>query len=288
MTVATPLPAALTGRLLGDAAWGVSHRVEKQAVDPSGLLTSDGIRRLLDASLLKWPYFTLLKHGEVPTVSSYTTKRDVIGHKVAGFADPGAIGRHMEGGASLKLNQVGDWHRPTRDIARQLEEMLPVAVNSYIFWTPEESRGMLPHRDAAHVLVIQLEGRKEWHLYAEPDQIGASAGLDVDAVRPTHVFTLEPGDVLYLPHGWPHDAVARGGDSLHLTFTLTEPTPEDLVDALLRRFLDDEHNLVHHFHTRPLPARTSEVRSALTEQAKTLDGAHWVRTALETMREAIG
>ncbi|MGN5376785.1 hypothetical protein BIV25_39505 [Streptomyces sp. MUSC 14] len=288
MTTATPLPAALTGRLLGDATWGVTHRVEKQAVDPAELLTSDDIRRLLDASLLKWPYFTLLKHGEVPTVSSYTTKRDVIGHKVAGFADSRAIGRHMAGGASLKLNQVGDWHRGTRDIARELEEMLPVAVNSYVFWTPEESRGMLPHRDAAHVLAIQLEGRKEWHLYAEPDQIGASAGLDVDASRPTHVFTLEPGDVLYLPHGWPHDAVARGGDSLHLTFTLTEPTPEDLVDALLRRFLDDEHDLVHHFQTRPLPARTSEVRSALIERVRTLDGAHWTRTALETMREAIG
>lgn len=288
MTAATPLPAALTGRLLGDTSWGVAHRVERQAVDPSALLTSDTVRRLLDASLLKWPYFTLLKHGEVPTVSSYTTKRDVIGHKVAGFADSRAIGRHMAGGASLKLNQIGDWHRPTRDIARQLEEILPVAVNSYVFWTPEESRGMLPHRDAAHVLAIQLEGRKEWHLYAEPDQVGASAGLDVDADRPTHVFTLEPGDVLYLPHGWPHDAVARGGDSLHLTFTLTEPTPEDLVDALLRRFLDDEHNLVHHFHTRPLRARTGEVRSALTERARTLDGDRWARTALQTMREAIG
>ncbi|MEY2248257.1 cupin domain-containing protein [Streptomyces sp. BF23-18] len=288
MTAATPLPAALTGRLLGDTTWGLAHRVEKQALDPSALLTSDTVRRLLDASLLKWPYFTLLKHGEVPTVSSYTTKRDVIGHKAAGFADARAIARHMADGASLKLNQIGDWHRPTRAIARQLEELLPVAVNSYVFFTPEESRGMLPHRDAAHVLVIQLEGRKEWHLYAEPDQVGASAGLDVDAARPTHVFTLEPGDVLYLPHGWPHDAVARGGDSLHLTFTLTEPTPEDLVDALLRRFLDDEHNLVHHFHTRPLRARTGEVRSALTRQARTLEEDHWARTALKTMREAIG
>ncbi|MCT9011744.1 cupin domain-containing protein [Streptomyces sp. NPDC054766] len=288
MTAATPLPAALTDRLLGDAAWGVSYRVEKQAVDPSGLLTSDDIRRLLDASLLKWPYFTLLKHGEVPTVSSYTAKRDVIGHKAAGFADPRAIGRHMADGASLKLNQVGDWHRPTRDIARRLEEIRPVAAGSYVFWTPEESRGMLPHRDAAHVLVLQLEGRKEWHLYADPGQIGASAGLDVDAARPSHVFTLDAGDVLYLPHGWPHDAVARDGDSLHLTFTLTEPTPEDLVDAFLRRFLDDEHNLVHHFHTRPLPARTSEVRSALTGQARTLDGTRWADTALQTMREAIG
>jgi hypothetical protein len=288
MSTATVWPAALTGRLFQDAVWGVSHHVEKQALNPGGLLTVEGVRRLLDASLLKWPYFTLLKHGEVPTVSSYTVQRDVIGHKVAGFADPGAVARHMAGGATLKLNQVADWHRPTRDLAGQLEDLLPVAVNSYLFWTPEESRGMLPHRDAAHVLVVQLEGCKEWHLYAAPEQIGASAGLDVDAARPSHVFTLEPGDVMYLPHGWPHDAIARGGDSMHLTFTLTEPTPEDLIDAFLRRFVEDENNLVHHFHTRALAARTSEVRAALSAQASTLDGACWTRTALETMREAIG
>jgi ribosomal protein L16 Arg81 hydroxylase len=243
---------------------------------------------MLDASLLRWPYFTVLKHGEVPVVSSYTGRRDVIGHKVAGFADAVALSRQMAGGATLKLNQVGDWHRPTRDLARQLEELWPVAVNSYVFWTPRESRGMLPHRDAAHVLVVQLEGVKEWHLYAAPEQIGASAGLDVDAARPSHVFTLEPGDVMYLPHGWPHDAVARGGDSLHLTFTLTEPTPEDLIDAFLHRFVQDEEELVHHFHTRPLTARTSEVRAALSAQAATLDGERWTGTALKTMREAIG
>ncbi|MFF4102611.1 JmjC domain-containing protein [Streptomyces sp. NPDC001903] len=287
MTAAASLTATLRDRLLEDA-WGVSHRILKNAVDVSDLLGSADIERWLDASLLKWPYFTLLKHGEVPPVTSYTSVRDVIGQKREGFPDPVAVRRHMERGATLKLNQLQDWHRQTRDIARGLEEFLPVAANSYVFWTPDESRGMLPHRDAAHVVAIQLEGRKEWHLYAEPDQVGAGAGLDVDASRPTHVFTMEPGDVLYLPHGWPHDAVAVDGPSLHLTFTLTDPTPENLVEAFLQRFLEDEPELVHHFHQRPLDERTSAVRAALYEQAKTLDGARWTRTAVESMREAIG
>lgn len=48
-------------------------------------------------------------------------------------------------------------------------------------------------------------------------------GLDVDAQEATESFTLGPGDVLYLPHGWPHAARAFGGPSMHLTFTLAEP-----------------------------------------------------------------
>lgn len=287
MTAAASLTATLRDRLLGDA-WGVSHRILRNAVDTSDLLGSADIEGWLDASLLRWPYFTLLKHGEVPPVTSYTSVRDVIGQKRDGYPNPAAVRRHMERGATLKLNQIGDWHRPTREVSRGLEEFLTAAVNSYVFWTPEDSRGMLPHRDAAHVIAIQLEGRKEWHLYAEPEQVGAGAGLDVDSSRPTHVFTLEPGDVLYLPHGWPHDAVARDGSSLHLTFTLTEPTPESLVEAFLQRFLEDEEELVHHFHQRGLEERTAQVRTALLQQAEKLDSGAWAQTAVDTMRKAIG
>jgi ribosomal protein L16 Arg81 hydroxylase len=214
--------------------------------------------------------------------------RRVIGQKRGGFADPAAIRRLMARGATLKMNQLTDWHRPTRDLARQLEKELPVVAVGYVFWTPAEQRGMLPHRDAAHVIVIQLEGSKEWHLYADPDQVGADAGLDVDTSRPSHVFTLEPGDALYLPHGWPHDAIAKDGPSLHLTFTLTEPTPEALIEALLLRFAQAEPELMNRFHARSLENRTSDVRAALSEQARTLDGANWAQTALASMREAIG
>lgn len=35
---------------------------------------------------------------------------------------------------------------------------------------------MLPHRDAAHVVAVQLEGFKTWELYADNDQIRADAG----------------------------------------------------------------------------------------------------------------
>ena len=60
------------------------------------------------------------------------------------------------------------------------------------------------------------------------------------------------------------------------------------MEALLQRFFEEEHELMHRFHVRPLEARTHEVRAALLEQAKSLEGARWTRTALEMKREAIG
>ncbi|WP_170839415.1 JmjC domain-containing protein [Micromonospora halophytica] len=268
-----------------DSRWGRDHVIWRGAADPTTYIDLEEINARLDASLLRWPYFTLLRHGEQPPVHTYTSRRDVIGHKRDGFPAPGAIRRLMADGASLKLNQLADWHRPTRDLRDRLEAVTSAAVQSYVFWTPAEQRGMLPHRDAAHVLAIQLVGRKEWHLYAEPEQVASTAGLDVDASRPTHTFVLEPGDVLYLPHGWPHDAVASGGESMHLTFTLTEPSPEDLVEALVERFTTAQTDLVHRHHARSLESKTREVQAALRHEAQDLASDEWVGLALAAMRK---
>jgi ribosomal protein L16 Arg81 hydroxylase len=280
--------AALAGDGDFGGAWQRSHALWRGAADPADFISGEEIERRLTASLLRWPYFTILQDGRQPTAASYTSTRDVIGQKRGGFADHARIMRLMGQGATLKLSQLADWHRPTRDAREALESQVDATVASYVFWTPEQRRGMLPHRDAAHVLAIQLEGRKEWRLYADPGQVASSAGLDVDDAAPTHTLVLEPGDVLYLPHGWPHDATAVGGRSLHLTFTLTEPTPDDLVEALLARFRDRHRDLVHRHHSRPLEAKSAEVRAALEQAIEGYGTAAWLADALATTREAAG
>jgi hypothetical protein len=271
------------------ACWGKTHQVWRGAVHPGDFISSAEIEQKLDFSLLRWPYFSLVHDGQNTAPRDYTCQRDVIGQKRTGFADAARIRQCMAQGASLKLNKLTDWHQPSRALRRALEDMLPVAVASYMFWTPADARGMLPHRDAAHVLAIQLEGRKQWNLYADPAQIASTAGLDVDSRAPTHCLVLEPGDVLYLPHGWPHDALAlEGGRSLHLTFTLTEPTPEDLLEALLGHFSDGCTDLMYRHHARTLEDKSTEVRQALVDAAARFPVEIWVATALAEMRAHTG
>ena len=269
-------------------SWSRRHRIFRRAVNLDDHISTAYITEKLEASLLRWPYFSLLRDGQVPHVDTFTKVRNVIGHPRDGFPDPVKIRRLLEAGATLKLNQLADWHRPTRRIVRQFESVVPVAVSTYVFWTPEERRGMLPHRDASHVVVVQLEGQKEWHLYAQQGQVRADAGLDVDATEPSHRFVLEPGDVLYLPHGWPHDAVARNGSSMHLTFTLTEPTPDDLVEAIRKHFDDANPDLLHRFHASGLEERAVDVREALLRGVNELSSEDWTRLALSITREKTG
>lgn len=282
------LPESLLSPEFQRDAWQKKFIIWRGAVDPGNFISSREILDQLEASLTRWPYFTLLKDGQQPPMESYTVARNVIGQPRPGYADTAAIASAMAAGASLKLNQVGDWHLPTRGIRQQLEESFPVAASSYIFWTPQEQQGMLPHRDAAHVVAVQLEGFKTWELYADNDQIRADAGLDVDAKEATESFTLGPGDVLYLPHGWPHAARAIGGPSMHLTFTLAEPSAEDLISSLADAFDAEASDLVHGFHRLGLAERADAVQEALKEILASIDEENWAALALANMRKEVG
>ncbi|MEC3976879.1 JmjC domain-containing protein [Amycolatopsis sp. H20-H5] len=239
MSFRTPFHDLLSPQgALRQAYYGSEPLILRQAASVEGLPTSAEIDRLIDASLLRWPYFTVFQDGVRPEQAEVTTSRSLLGHEVDGFVRPEGVRRQLAAGATCKLSQIEDWHRFTRDQIDELHELFPAEVTAFLFLTPEGKRGMLPHRDASRVMVIQLEGAKEWHLFHDPAHENPDAGLDVDPATEVGSFVLEPGDVLYLPHAYGHAASAVGQTSLHVTFTLSEPTPDALVDALVAEWID--------------------------------------------------
>jgi len=97
-----------------------------------------------------------------------------------------------------------------------LESEFGCMVGSNAYLTPLNSQGFAPHYDDVDVLILQLEGYKRWRVYApfnkretlpressrdytEKEMEDNMAGEEMDVV-------LGPGDVLYLPRGWIHQA----------------------------------------------------------------------------------
>jgi hypothetical protein len=60
-----------------------------------------------------------------------------------------------------------------------------------------------------------------------------------DPGPPVDELTLAPGDTLYIPRGWPHEAVAQEEDSLHVTVGVHPPTRMDALRAALDECGDD-------------------------------------------------
>ena len=268
------------------AFWNKKHGLFKNASPIAGMLDEKAIQEILDVGLLRWPYFMLLKEGIQPAISDFTRTRNVRGQGVSGFADARKVRGLLDGGATMKLSQLEDWHLPTRQLMDEIESRLPAELKAYIFYTPCDNTGMLPHRDPSHVLALQIAGAKEWRIYDAPDKVDARGGLlpDLDADSYSHSFVMEPGDVLYLPHGIPHVATARTGTSLHLTLTLTEPSPLELVKSLMDTFGDEADRLEDATSGSTTEDKAEAVTNALLDHLDRMDPDALVHSAVARMR----
>lgn len=286
MVTVHPLTRLIDEVDLMGAFWNKKHGLFKNASPVAGMLDETAIQEILDVGLLRWPYFMLLKEGIQPPISDFTRTRNVRGQGVSGFADARKVRGLLDGGATMKLSQLEDWHLPTRRLMDEIESRLPAELKAYIFYTPCDNTGMLPHRDPSHVLALQIAGAKEWRIYDAPDKVDSRGGLlpDLDADSHSHSFVMEPGDVLYLPHGIPHVATARTGTSLHLTLTLTEPAPLELVESLMEGFGDEADWLEAATVGISTEDKAEAVTSALLDHLDRMDADALVDSAVARMR----
>ncbi|GMH48537.1 hypothetical protein TrLO_g4561 [Triparma laevis f. longispina] len=113
----------------------------------------------------------------------------------------------------------------------------PCNVNVYISPVNDGEESVVPvHTDRQDVLIFQTEGIKKWTVYPRPliprtsnNKIKLnplSRGKAGDVISPLELtsptsYTLKPGDVLYVPLGFPHhtSTVSRT-ESIHLTLGL--------------------------------------------------------------------
>ena len=99
------------------------------------------------------------------------------------------------------------------------------------------------HYDSHDFFILQIQGQKRWQIFPETvnsplRESGQFAQTAQTAPKPTGPMLAEllmqPGDVLYLPKGYWHQALAEGSEpSLHLTLGLYVSTGLDLFQWLL-------------------------------------------------------
>lgn len=144
-------------------------------------------------------------------------------------------------GTTLILNGIHEYHPPIGALADVLETALGVyaQINLYASW--QATRGFATHWDAHDVFIVQVTGCKRWDLFGETRRfpMKRDAVPNTDApIKAVWSEILRPGDVLYIPRGWWHDArteslaAEEGMGSLHLTCSLLPITGLDLLEWL--------------------------------------------------------
>lgn len=146
-------------------------------------------------------------------------------------------------GASLVANDVMHLHPPLTAITAALGEAFGAKIGANIYCSFQGVQAFGTHYDNHDVFVIHTEGEKEWNLYQGraanpvdllPDDAETRRYFEQTRGPILQKVTMCPGDVLYLPRGWYHDALAQDGGSLHVTFSVSP-----LYGRILLKLLDN-------------------------------------------------
>lgn len=105
------------------------------------------------------------------------------------------------------------------------------------FYSQHGHQGLAPHYDCVEVFVLQISGSKRWHVSGQrvaAPLVGYGSGTWFDPSASHAQIDLEPGDMLYIPRGTFHQAIATSEESLHATIAVKMPTFVDMLTALAK------------------------------------------------------
>jgi hypothetical protein len=207
------------------------------------LFSLDDVDHLIASTFLRVPALRLVRDGTPLDPSEYTRTSRLGSRPITDAVHPGRVYERFRTGATIVLQGLQRYWPPLTRLARQLELELthPVQVNAYV--TPPTARGLAVHYDTHDVFVLQFAGSKGWTVHQPvfedplPSQPWSPArGTPGD---PTLEVTLEAGDSLYVPRGFPHSARAQAGVSGHLTIGVVTTNWADVLRAAVDG-IDDE------------------------------------------------
>jgi hypothetical protein len=134
---------------------------------------------------------------------------------------------------------------------RQFDEWLHHQAIGEVVLTPGESQGSIIHTDRHDVFAIQICGSKHWRVYEPPEGDDSSRPLGERVGAPLVDRCMHPGDLLYVPKEYPHEAVnAAGTPSLHLSVAVYPTRWKDLMLESLKAVMN-----ANPAFNEPLPAR---------------------------------
>lgn len=139
-------------------------------------------------------------------------------------------------GATIILDNLEKTWKPVAELCRRCRSSVPIIRSAIanVYLSPPSSQAFDVHSDWQDGFILQISGSKSWDVYEPSFRFPTNSDQTEfkDAIPSTEqkLFTaiLNPGDVLYIPRGFPHEVKTINELSLHITLTLIPYTWGDL------------------------------------------------------------
>lgn len=177
---------------------------------------------------------------------------------------------------TLLVQDVDKWDMDVAALLDRFSFLPSWRVDDVMISYAEPGGGVGAHIDQYDVFLLQGLGQRHWAISTDP-HAPKDFRSDVELkqllhFQPTHEWLLDPGDMLYLPPGVPHDGVAFGGPCMTFSVGMRAPSQAELVGDLadyLAEHLSEEQ-------------RYADPDLAPSKRAGEIDSA-----ALQRVREAV-
>ncbi|PPR79401.1 MAG: hypothetical protein CFH01_00458 [Alphaproteobacteria bacterium MarineAlpha2_Bin1] len=154
---------------------------------------------------------------------------------------PNKLIEFLNKGATLIANEVDTLDSNIDSIAKILEDKFSSKTQCNIYFSKQGRQGFDIHFDVHEVFAINLIGEKVWNIYEgrldNPINSEAFISLDKEYAKENcgkilEKVLLKPGDILYIPRGQFHEALASSDRSMHLSFSVTHLIGHDVLSLL--------------------------------------------------------
>ena len=149
-----------------------------------------------------------------------------------------------EDGATLLIQAVDHWHEDAQQIIRPFRFIPNWRIDDLMISYSTPKGGVGPHIDNYDVFIIQGMGKRHWRVGAKQvlSEFASHGALKhCEAFDAIVDVVLEPGDILYIPVGFPHEGYAIE-PSMNYSVGFRAPDQNDLLSGFADHSIDTNEN----------------------------------------------
>jgi ribosomal protein L16 Arg81 hydroxylase len=163
--------------------------------------------------------------------------RPVKHRKSESAEDTGSLYQSFLEGSTINVNFIDRQFPALNRLCRTMEQLFHFPSGANLYLTPPKSQGFSAHYDTHDVFVLQISGEKRWDIWAPTYSLPlreSNQPVPRDLAGPAESILLKPGDLLYLPRGFIHQAYTENEVTLHVTVRVEPLRWLDLAIAALK------------------------------------------------------
>jgi hypothetical protein len=213
------------------------------------IMTLEGLNSLMSMTSVWSPQTMKLFVDRKPVpVPEYCARALALGADGTALRpDPDLVQGWIAKGASVILNDIDALAPGVRRVANDLQAATGGRSQANLYFSMSQRQAFGPHCDVHEVFAVHCAGEKVWNIYEgrEEAPINHPSFQFSDAEREKRAgkivtqVKMRPGDLLYIPRGIYHDALASQNGAIHIAFGVTLPKPLDLLPVIWETAVQD-------------------------------------------------